>query len=110
MIMSETTLTFRVDEALKTQFATIAKQHDRTASQLLRDFMRNVVNQEVVPFVETNVTALSSAQKAELDMRYEEYKAGKVKTIDAKDMFGELRKKYSWSALFLANVRKEKLM
>lgn len=106
--MSETTLTFRVDEALKTQFATIAKQHDRTASQLLRDFMRNVVNQEIGPHAELNTMALSGTQKAELDRRYEEYKAGNAKTIDAKNMFGELRKKYSWSALFLANVRKEK--
>jgi predicted transcriptional regulator len=41
--MSETTFTFRVDDSLKTAFADAAKQRDRTAAQLLRDFMRNYV-------------------------------------------------------------------
>lgn len=44
--MSETTFTFRVDEALKTEFATTAKAHDRTGAQLLRDFMREYVQQQ----------------------------------------------------------------
>lgn len=44
--MSETTFTFRVDEALKTEFATIAKAHDRTGAQLLRDFMREYVQRQ----------------------------------------------------------------
>ncbi|KVZ00161.1 CopG family ribbon-helix-helix protein [Burkholderia ubonensis] len=44
--MSEATFTFRVDEALKTEFSTAAKAHDRTGAQLLRDFMRDYVKQQ----------------------------------------------------------------
>ncbi len=41
--MSEATFTFRVDETLKTEFSTAAKARDRSAAQLLRDFMREFV-------------------------------------------------------------------
>ena len=41
--MSESTFTFRVDDTLKTAFNDAAKQQDRTAAQLLRDFMREYV-------------------------------------------------------------------
>jgi predicted transcriptional regulator len=41
--MGEATFTFRVDEALKAEFAQAAKESDRTAAQLLRDFMRQYV-------------------------------------------------------------------
>lgn len=44
--MSEATFTFRVDEALKKEFATAAKARDRTGAQLLRDFMRDFVRQQ----------------------------------------------------------------
>ncbi len=44
--MSETTFTFRVEERLKESFANAAKGQDRTAAQLLRDFMRQVVQGE----------------------------------------------------------------
>jgi len=44
--MSEATFTFRVDEALKNEFATVAKARDRTGAQLLRDFMRDYVQQQ----------------------------------------------------------------
>lgn len=44
--MSEATFTFRVDEALKSAFALAAKTRDRTAAQLLRDFMRDYVRQQ----------------------------------------------------------------
>ncbi len=44
--MSETTFTFRVDETLKSEFATAAKARDRTGAQLLRDFMRDFVRQQ----------------------------------------------------------------
>ncbi|MDQ7728715.1 hypothetical protein [Halomonas sp. SpR8] len=44
--MSDATFTFRVDEDLKTEFASVAKAHDRTGAQLLRDFMRNYVAQQ----------------------------------------------------------------
>ncbi|MHB1950730.1 MAG: CopG family ribbon-helix-helix protein [Acidiferrobacteraceae bacterium] len=44
--MSEATFTFRVDEALKDEFTTAAKDRDRTGAQLLRDFMRDFVRQQ----------------------------------------------------------------
>lgn len=44
--MSEATFTFRVDESLKTEFSTAAKNRDRNAAQLLRDFMREFVQQQ----------------------------------------------------------------
>ncbi len=44
--MTEATFTFRVDEALKNDFAAAAKARDRTGAQLLRDFMRSFVQQQ----------------------------------------------------------------
>jgi predicted transcriptional regulator len=44
--MSEATFTFRVDEALKNEFAMAAKARDRTGAQILRDFMREFVQQQ----------------------------------------------------------------
>ena len=44
--MSEATFTFRVDETLKDDFATAAKLRDRSSAQLLRDFMRDYVQQQ----------------------------------------------------------------
>lgn len=44
--MSEATFTFRVDDALKSQFAQAAKSRDRSGAQLLRDFMREFVQQQ----------------------------------------------------------------
>ncbi|AVN35848.1 MULTISPECIES: hypothetical protein [Serratia] len=44
--MSESTVVIRVDEELKTAFASAAKAADRTASQLLRDFMREFVRRQ----------------------------------------------------------------
>lgn len=44
--MSEVTFTFRVDEALKREFATAARSCDRTSAQLLRDFMRDYVRRQ----------------------------------------------------------------
>lgn len=46
--MSDATFTFRVDESLKSAFAAVAKSHDRTGAQLLRDFMRDYVAQQEV--------------------------------------------------------------
>jgi len=43
--MSEATFTFRVDAPLKNEFAMAAKARDRTGAQLLRDFMREFVQQ-----------------------------------------------------------------
>ncbi|MFW8564832.1 CopG family ribbon-helix-helix protein [Orrella sp. 11846] len=44
--MSQATFTFRVDETLKNEFAMAAKARDRTGAQLLRDFMREFVQQQ----------------------------------------------------------------
>jgi len=44
--MPKATFTFRVDDQLKTQFADIAKAHDRSGAQLLRDFMREYVRRQ----------------------------------------------------------------
>jgi len=44
--MSDATFTFRVDEALKSEFSIAAKARDRSAAQLLRDFMRDFVRQQ----------------------------------------------------------------
>ncbi len=44
--MSEATFTFRVDAALKNEFASAAKARDRTGAQLLRDFMRQFVQSQ----------------------------------------------------------------
>jgi predicted transcriptional regulator len=44
--MGEATFTFRVDEALKAEFAQAARESDRTAAQLLRDLMRDYVREK----------------------------------------------------------------
>jgi predicted transcriptional regulator len=44
--MTDATFTFRVNEALKDEFATAAKSRDRSAAQLLRDFMRDFVRRQ----------------------------------------------------------------
>lgn len=44
--MSQATFTFRVDEELKNNFATVAKSLDRTGAQLLRDYMRDIVRRQ----------------------------------------------------------------
>ena len=53
--MSETTFTFRVDDALKTEFALAAKNLDRTGAQLLRDFMRDFVQKQNAAQHEANL-------------------------------------------------------
>jgi predicted transcriptional regulator len=44
--MAETTFTFRVDEDLKAAFVEAAKARHRTGAQLLRDFMRSLVQRQ----------------------------------------------------------------
>jgi predicted transcriptional regulator len=44
--MTETTFTFRVDQDLKSAFADAARAQDRTAAQLLRTLMRDVVRRQ----------------------------------------------------------------
>jgi predicted transcriptional regulator len=43
--MTDSTFTFRVDDALKTAFAEVAAAQERTAAQLLRVVMRQTVQQ-----------------------------------------------------------------
>jgi len=43
--MHETNFTLRVDNELKTAFAEAARRQDRTAAQLVRDYMRSVVQE-----------------------------------------------------------------
>lgn len=47
--MTDSTFTFRVDEALKTAFAAAAKANDRNAAQILRDVMRDYVAEAAPP-------------------------------------------------------------
>ena len=44
--MNQVTFTFRVDEPMKEQLSAAAKGRDRTAAQLLRDFMREYVRRQ----------------------------------------------------------------
>jgi len=44
--MGDATFTFRIDGDLKAAFAQAAKAHDRTGAQLLRDFMREYVQEQ----------------------------------------------------------------
>ena len=43
--MSESTFTIRVDDHLKEAFTEAARVNDRTGAQLMRDFMRNYVQE-----------------------------------------------------------------
>lgn len=43
---TETTFTFRVDNELKAAFLDAARGNDRSASMLLRDFMREYIERE----------------------------------------------------------------
>ena len=44
--MSQATFTFRVDDELKSNFASVAKSLDRSGAQLLRDYMRDIVRRQ----------------------------------------------------------------
>lgn len=44
--MTDSTFTFRVEEALKTEFTSAAKAQDRNGAQLLRDYMRSYVREQ----------------------------------------------------------------
>lgn len=44
--MNEATLTCRIDETLKDELTNASKNRDRTAAQLLRDYMRDFVSQQ----------------------------------------------------------------
>ena len=44
--MGEVTFTFRVEKTLKNEFTAAAKSLDRSGAQLLRDFMRQFIQQQ----------------------------------------------------------------
>ena len=44
--MMQTTFTFRVDPNLKNDFVSVVKSFDRTAAQVLRDYMREIVQRQ----------------------------------------------------------------
>lgn len=44
--MGQTTFTFRVDPDLKSDFSSVVKSFDRTAAQVLRDYMREIVRRQ----------------------------------------------------------------
>lgn len=44
--MTQTTLNLRIDAELKTDFLEAAKAMDRNGSQLIRDFMREIVQRQ----------------------------------------------------------------
>jgi predicted transcriptional regulator len=73
--MNEATLTFRVDEALKDQFTNAAKNRDRTAAQLLRDFMRDFVSQQQTSSYDTWL-------RDQVQMGLESAKAGRLIPAD----------------------------
>ena len=70
--MSHTTFTFRVEEDLKENFASVAKSMDRTGAQLLRDCMRDLARRQQEPeehdawFREQVRTGLDSANADKL--------------------------------------------
>ena len=71
--MSQTTFTFRVEEDLKENFASVAKSMNRTGAQLLRDCMRDLVRRQQEPeehdawFREQVRTGLDSANAGKLE-------------------------------------------
>lgn len=52
-LRDEATFTFRVDGILKQYFTAAAKACDRTGAQLMRDFMRNFVQQQQELLIES---------------------------------------------------------
>jgi len=95
--MNEATFTFRVDEALKKEFSTVAKSRDRTGAQLLRDFMREFVQQQKMPkkhddwFHQQVQAGLDSANaghlvsSVEVEARFAARRAATRHNIDAPD-------------------------
>jgi predicted transcriptional regulator len=71
-IMTESTVVIRVDEDLKSAFAIAAKAADRTASQLVRDFMRDYVQNQV------ERTAYDQWFRASVEEARAEVRAGKL--------------------------------
>ncbi|MDR2012750.1 MAG: hypothetical protein LBQ20_06895 [Rhodanobacter sp.] len=96
--MNEATFTFQVDAALKDEFATAAKAHDRTGAQLLRDFMRDFVQQQ-----QRETTQYDNWFRREVQIGLDEAHAGhliRVEEVEAEAAAWrvELRRKMARSA------------
>ncbi len=94
--MSEATFTFRVDEALKSDFTSAARARDRTGAQLLRDFMRSFVQQQ------TQAAEHDAWFREQVQIGIDAAKAGEVLSTDevdaeAQDWRTETRRKMAAS-------------
>lgn len=85
--MGDATFTFRVDETLKNEFVSAAKARDRTSAELLRDFMRAFVSQQI------QSAARESSLRAEVQKGLDAANAGDV--ISSKEVEAEAR---AWRA------------
>ena len=80
--MTEATFTFRVEESLKQEFSSFAKDIDRSGAQLLRDFMRDFVKQQ------QEAASYDAWFQKQVEMGLDEANAGKlVSQEDVKSRF-----------------------
>lgn len=95
--MGEATFTFRLVDDLKARFSEAAKAHDRTATRLLCDFMRNFVRRAEQErdhgawFREQVCVALRSANSGRLVPEAEveaEFRSRRAKTLRTSDNSG----------------------
>ncbi len=82
--MAEATVIVRVEEDLKAAFAQAAKAADRTASQLLRDFMRDYVR------AQAERTEVEAWLREDVAASYDEYRADPDGAIPAADVSAAL--------------------
>ena len=81
--MQESNFTVRVAEELKIAFTEAARQRDRTAAQLVRDFMRSVVEEtrerdEYEAWFRARVESARREMRAGLGIPHEEVKARRI--------------------------------
>ncbi len=70
--MPQATFTFRVDEDIKNAFNQCAQENDRSASQLLRDFMRQYISEA------SEQDSWNSWFKTQVELGQADAKAGRV--------------------------------
>ena len=75
--MSDATIIIKVNNDLKTDFATAAKAADRTTSQLLRDYMRHFVEQ----------TKYDAWLEEKVNVARQDYKNGEYKSNEEVEAF-----------------------
>ena len=84
--MTEATFTFRVEESLKQEFSSFAKEIDRSGAQLLRDFMRDFVKQQ------QEAASYDAWFQKQVEMGLDEANSGQlVSQEDVKSRFEEKR-------------------